>query len=392
MDTGQLKCTEAAYPRRVQRSPLVESIDGNDESVRVTFVWHGEADSVAVVGGPAGWRFAENLMERDAAGVWRRSYVVPRALRMTYGFLPNPPSEPEVGAELLHAIRPDPLNPATFVFPGDEEDPGFERPMVRSVLEGPDAPSNAAARERAGVPRGICRLERFRSDLLGNERRVWLYTPAGHEEAREPYPLLVVLDGWAYVHLVPTATILDNLIAERAIPPLVAVLPDSLDQETRTRELVYDDPFVSFVTDELLPWARRETNGTDDPRRTIAAGSSAGGLAAAFAAFRRPDVFGNVLSQSGAFWCARGDEHEWLTHRLAEADRLPVRFYLDAGLYEHERPPEPGAPSIFEANRRLRDVLVERGYELHYAEFVGGHDYLCWQATLADGLRALESA
>jgi enterochelin esterase-like enzyme len=70
-----------------------------------------------------------------------------------------------------------------------------------------------------------------------------------------------------------------------------------------------------------------------------------------------------------------------------------VRFWLDAGLYEYERPPEPaGAPSILEANRRLRDVLVERGYELHYAEFVGGHDYLCWQGTFADGLRALAPA
>jgi hypothetical protein len=203
VDTGQLQCIAAipagAYARRVQSgSPLVEPVDGDEDSVRLTFVWHGEADSVAVVGGPAGWRFSDNLMDRDASGIWRRSYVVPRALRATYGFLPDPPAELERGSALFYAIRPDPLNPAIFVFPGDEEDPGFERAAMRSVVEGPDAPSNAAAEERPGVSRGTCRLERFRSHVLGNERRVWLYTPAGHDEAGEPCRLLVVFDGWAY--------------------------------------------------------------------------------------------------------------------------------------------------------------------------------------------------
>jgi enterochelin esterase-like enzyme len=368
----------------------VEAVEGDPGSIRVTLEWHGEAERVAVVGGPAGWTFAENLMERDGDGIWRRSYVVSRALRTVYGFLPDPPDELEWGPELWYAIRSDPLNPSTYVFPGDAEDPGLERDAVRSVLEGPDAPPSAHAAERPGVPRGTVRAERFRSDLLGNERRVWLYTPPGHDAGAGPYPLVLVFDGWAYVNLIPAPTILDNLIAEGAIPPLVAVLPDSLDGSTRERELHYDDAFLGFLADELLPWARREANATDDPARTIAAGSSAGGATAAFAAYRRPDVFGNVLSQSGAFWFGREgeEEWEWLTARLGESDRLPVRFWLGPGLLETASPPG-GASSILASNRRLRDVLVDRGHEVHYAEFAGAHDYLCWQATLADGLRAL---
>lgn len=126
---------------------------------------------------------------------------------------------------------------------------------MRSVVEGPDAPSNAVVHEHPDVARGTCRLERFRSPLLGNERRVWLYTPAGHGDAGL---LLVVLDGWAYLHNVRATTILDNLIADGAIPPVAAVLVDSLDQDTRLRELVCHDPFVSLLADELLPWARGE--------------------------------------------------------------------------------------------------------------------------------------
>ena len=42
-----------------------------------------------------------------------------------------------------------------------------------------------------------------------------------------------------------------------------------------------------------------------------------------------------------------------------------------------------------ESNRHMRDVLLAKGYEVHYREFIGGHDYLSWRGLLADGLIAL---
>ena len=37
----------------------------------------------------------------------------------------------------------------------------------------------------------------------------------------------------------------------------------------------------------------------------------------------------------------------------------------------------------------MRDVLLAKGYEVHNQEFQGGHDYLSWRGTLADGLIVL---
>jgi enterochelin esterase family protein len=34
-------------------------------------------------------------------------------------------------------------------------------------------------------------------------------------------------------------------------------------------------------------------------------------------------------------------------------------------------------------------VLRAKGCEVHYTEVAGGHDYVWWRATLADGLLAL---
>lgn len=42
--------------------------------------------------------------------------------------------------------------------------------------------------------------------------------------------------------------------------------------------------------------------------------------------------------------------------------------------------------SILVPNRDFRNVLISKGYEVHYQQFQGAHDYLSGRGTLADGL------
>src|SRR5205085_5272 len=111
--------------------------------------------------------------------------------------------------------------------------------------------------------------------------------------------------------------LLDSLLAARAAPAFVAVMIDNGGGARRTGELGNSRRYARFLGEELMPWVRSGFNVTRDPRHVVITGSSAGGLGAAFAAFERPDLFGNVLSQSGALW--RGAEgsndapYEWLT-------------------------------------------------------------------------------
>ena len=124
-------------------------------------------------------------------------------------------------------------------------------------------------------------------------------------------------------------------------------------------------------------------------------GLSCGGETAAYVAFRHPELFGNVLSQSGAFQHSGEGEtgfgvdpqernDEWLVQQYAAAPRLALRFYLEAGLYEHFGQFE--GPTLLEANRHIRDVLRAKGYVFRYSEFPGDHDELYWRGTLADAL------
>jgi enterochelin esterase family protein len=354
-------------------SPLVE--DAENGLVRVTLACRDdEADGVWVVGGPAGADPGDRWMRRADDGWWERTYELPRDVRTTYSFT-------RVREPGFSDLRHDPLNPRTHFYPRVPDDPD-DVDIVASVLEGPDAPPFRWSTARHGVPRGAVEKHRVSSARLDNERDVFVYTPPGYD-ATQTYPLLVCFDGWGYVNeaYVPTQTVLDNLLADGRIPPLVAVLPDSLGQETRMRELLLDEPFVEFLAEELLPWAHGRWSLTRDPAQTVVAGSSAGGLTAAFAALRRPDLFGLVLSQSGAYG------HGSLPGEYAAADRLPLRFYLDVGMLETHVYKSRAA--ILHANRHLRDVLLARGCDVTYREFPGGHDYLWWRETIADGLVAL---
>ena len=71
-------------------------------------------------------------------------------------------------------------------------------------------------------------------------------------------------------------------------------------------------------------------------------------------ALERPDVFGNVLSQSGSyFWKPEDDEeYEWLPRRYAARERLPVRFSLDVGLLENDY--AGPSPAMGNSSRRPR--------------------------------------
>jgi len=201
--------------------------------------------------------------------------------------------------------------------------------------------------------------------------------------------LLILFDGGVYTNRIPTPRILDNLYADHKIGPTVAVFVDNGGGAARSVDLYFSDAFVKFLTDDLLPWVERQYKFKADPLRTVLGGDSLGGLAAAYAALRRPDVFGKVLSQSGAFQVekkgADSDEPEWLARQFAQAEKSNVFFCLDVGQMEDRR---GGGTTLLAANRHLRDILMAKGYRTHYFEVYGDHDPVHWRRTLPEALMA----
>ncbi|HLY30010.1 MAG TPA: alpha/beta hydrolase-fold protein, partial [Ktedonobacterales bacterium] len=161
---------------------------------------------------------------------------------------------------------------------------------------------------------------------------------------------------------------------------------------TRRIELACHTLFIDFLAQELLPWMHAQYRVSRSPVQTIVGGMSLGGLAAAYAGLRRPDLFGQVFTQSGSlFWKPEQEvEYEWVTRQLVAAPQLPLRWYVSVGLLE-THPHEGARPNLLLANRHLRDVLYAKGYPVRYAEFNGGHDFVWQLPCLAEGLQFLLS-
>jgi len=247
----------------------------------------------------------------------------------------------------------------------------------------------ASVVRRAGVPAGtLGPVEVIRSAKLGADVVVRVYTPAKRADAPRKLPILYVTDGSDYWNddMGALVTTLDNLIADRRIPPLVAVFVDAWDEKrtqnrregwfvpqpsTGSRDTPWTTcPFCDFLVDELRP--RVESRFSIDPTRRAIMGTSLGGLNAAYLGLRNPDVFPLLVMQSPAVgW------QPWIPAGYSKAKTLPRRAVIDPGAYEARF--LPGA-------QLLRDALTARQVPLWYAEALDGHSWGHWRATAAPAL------
>jgi enterochelin esterase-like enzyme len=365
------------------KAPIVEPYPGDPRDVLVTFVARATEPYVGMLGGPD---FREKPLVRIAdSDLWYLSARMPADSRFDYAFVVTD------GPPLWYRLPFQKVRGPDSRWSKRQVDPN--NPLVQfgqSHVELPGAAPQPWILPKPDVPRGKLTAIKLDSAQLKEPRRVGVYTPPGFDP-KQRYPLLIAFDGEAYGldpgGLIPVPTILDNMIAAKKIPPIVAALV--ANQGTRERDLPGSPAFSAFIAKELVPKLRAELRAGLTPGETIVTGSSLGGLSSAYIAFHHSDVIGNVLSQSGSYQFVQGSigadvspsvEGGWLIREYAAAPKRPLRFYLDTGRFEE---------NLLESNRRMRDVLVAKGYPVTYVEFSGGHDYGMWRGTISDGLIAL---
>ena len=253
-----------AFRREVRKTgaPLIEPIPGDEENMAVTFLWRGMPGTrnVMVLWIPyAGVAPDEYLMARlGRTDVWYKTIKVDRRMRLAYTLAPNAarlrPLSLGIDQDAITmtaaAARPDPLNPRRW----RDDAKSVDAPEYRgsSILEMPDAPPQPWIVRRPGVAAGQLEKRRFRSAILKNEREIAVYLPPHYSPHATAYPLLVLFDQDAYLTLVPTPTILDNLISEKRIPPMVALLIGNAPG-ARDHELFCNREFDQALVTELLP-------------------------------------------------------------------------------------------------------------------------------------------
>jgi len=225
----------------------------------------------------------------------------------------------------------------------------------------------------------------FNSKIMNNSRDVYVYLPSSYNQQQQlKYPVIYLFDSFIYLNRVEVPNILDNLIKEGKIEPMLAVMIDNPDGK-RNIEMPLNFDFKQFIVDELVPFIRKKYHTSLNPAENIIGGISYGGECSAFIAFHHPDIFGKVLSQSGSLWRDlewydvngvdyRGD---WLINRFLVEKNKNLKIFLDWGLQED---------MVLGANRKFVRILDQLHYDFKFIEFNGWHDWSNSRKTFPVGL------
>lgn len=363
-------------------APIIEEVDGVLDYSLVSFIYIGndKTTNVLIYGGVPGYRYSENIMDKiEGTNIFYKTYRVRNDIKFKYNFSLNYKGDNDYKKIKENSII-DPLNPNKVILCKDDEYKDDED-SISSFVKLPNCKEDFWTKERDDIEKGKLFLDRVYSNILNNDRRVWVYTPSGYSNKDKPYKLLVLTDGFDYINYLSIKNVLDNLISDKKIDPIVCVLVSSNDN--RYEELTCNEKFADFITLEILPWINSNYNVDITPQNHIIGGVSLGGLTASYIGYKYSNYFGNILSQSGSFWY----EKEWLTEQYKNSEKLPLKFYLCAGLLEDY--PYDDEPVMMEVINNMRDILLEKGYDVTYETFNSGHDYLGWGETLASGLISL---
>jgi len=176
-------------------------------------------------------------------------------------------------------------------------------------------------------------------------------------------------------------TALDNLIAEKRLPPMIAISigNGSGDAQGSERGLEYDTMsgrYAEFVETEVLPLVERRYNVklTKDPDGRATMGGSSGGSAAFIMAWYHPELYHRVLAYSitavNQQW-PHSDETphgawEFHEHLIPNSPVKPIRVWLEVGDRDLFNPNvmRDDMHDWVVASENMARVLAEKGY--HY--------------------------
>ncbi len=178
-------------------------------------------------------------------------------------------------------------------------------------------------------------------------------------------------------------TALDNLIAQKRVPVMVAISISngSGDAQGSQRGLEYDTMsgrYAEFVETEVLPLVEKQYNVklTRDPNARATTGCSSGAAAAMAMAWYRTDLYRRVLSYSGTFvnqqWPYNPETPggAWEFHRTLIPNNpvKPIRIWMHVGDRDLLNPNvmRDDMHDWVLANQRMARALADKGYKYQF--------------------------
>lgn len=237
------------------------------------------------------------------------------------------------------------------------------------------APTGDEFFARKNVPHGAVAKRYYFSKTLNQTRRMHVWTPAGYEKSADRLPVLYLVHGGgdtdnAWPGVGCAGDILDNLMAEGKIKPMIVVMPDgSIDVSMFAKDMI--ESIIPFIEDNYRVLTDRNSRAM--------AGLSMGGMETLETTLNNPELFGYVWVLSASFAPGNQEVYEKERVHLKQiADKLNSNFRI---LAFTQGGPEDIAYNNCKETLKLFD---EAKVKYEFSEKPGGHTWFTWRQNLYD--------
>ena len=303
-------------------------------------------------------------MTRDDAGVWS----------LTLG-----PLDPDIyGYEFVAdgVFLMDPNNPSIK--------PNLLQPQNMVHVSG----ATPQLWEVAEVPHGVVHHHFFKSKVVGDQRDFYVYTPPGFDpKAKTKYPVFYLLhgfsdsaDGWTAVGM--ANIILDNLIAQGKVKPMIVVMPlgYGTPEMIRLKHAAWDHPdvrqlnvdnFRKSLLTEVIPQVESAYPVSTKREDRAIAGLSMGGSESLLTGLNNIDKFAYVGSFSAG---GLSDDYAADFPQLDAKQAAQLRvLWIACGTSDH----------LIDDNRQFKTWLKSKNIAFTDIETPGAHTWMVWRRNLA---------
>jgi enterochelin esterase-like enzyme len=261
--------------------------------------------------------------------------------------------------------------------------------------------------QQTGVPQGKLSEKIVHTSKIydGMRSDYWIYVPAQYDP-KTPAALMVFNDGQWYTAREgnnKALNVIDNLIAQKKIPVMIAVFisPGDISGSPGTptydfiqgrvkkwddtmknamRSTLYDtvsDHYVRFLRDEVLADVEKKYNIRKDGYSRAITGLSSGGICAFNAAWQMPDQFSRVISWIGSFASIQWKEDPKVPdggqdypEKVLREPKRNIRVWLQDGSNDLEN--KWGSWPL--SNLTLANALKRMDYDFHLSFGKGSHN------------------
>ena len=249
--------------------------------------------------------------------------------------------------------------------------------------------------EAADVPHGVVHHHYYRSNIVGINSEYYVYTPPHFDSgSKQKYPVLYLLHGYsddpsAWTQMGKANVVLDNLIAQGKVKPMIVVMPlgyGTMEVITRGWH-TWNDPkliqrnysgFSDALFQEVMPLVKKQYPLSEKREEHAVAGLSMGGAESLLVGLNHLDDFAYVGGFSSA---PLGGEHGDFAVRFPgiTAESAPT-INARLGVLWIACGTEDG---LLDGNRKFIAWLKQQGLQPVAIETPGRHVWMVWRDNLS---------